>query len=389
MTSQSASQLQPLDALAEDILYVADAELRLVFVNDGWRRFAASNNGSPRVESGRNINLLDCLSGSERLRWGAIYGALLSGQLRTHEENFICPSPVRPRTYRLRIHPHLDAEGRVVHLTHHAERVDETGEPTILGERLRALNDDLDLTVQSYKHLVLDRPVEAARLVTASYVAPLQQVGGDVLWHRDWPGGGTDFVIADAMGHGPDAARLAVKMVLLLETHADGKLPVAENVARLNQAMAKLASGSRAAKWGPLFATGLYLRVDPALQSLTICSFGHSGPIFSEAGYIEPKPGLPVGIIANGTAGPWAELVVPFENHGRRFIIFTDGLTEQFDLAGEMYGEARLEQAFRRNLHLPLQQLVADIRAEVDAFRGGALIKDDQALLAIEVIEDR
>ena len=191
------------------------------------------------------------------------------------------------------------------------------------------------------------------------------------------------------MGHGPDAARLAVKMVLLLEAHAEGKLPVAENVARLNQALVNLVSGSKAVRRGPLFTTGLYLRVDPALQSLTICSFGHVGPIFSESGCIEPKLDLPVGILANEAAGPWTKLVVRFEDHGRRFIIFTDGLTEQFDLAGEMYGEARLEQVFRRDLRLPLQQLVDGIRAGVDAFRGGALIKDDQALLAIEVIDRR
>jgi hypothetical protein len=101
------SQLLPLDTSVEDVLYVVDADLRVVFVNDAWRRFATSNNGGPYLESGTDINLLGSLSGSERVRWQAIYGALLAGQLPTHEENFICPSPIQARTYRLRIQPQL------------------------------------------------------------------------------------------------------------------------------------------------------------------------------------------------------------------------------------------------------------------------------------------
>ena len=387
MTRQISSQHLPMDASGEDILYVVDASLRLVFVNDGWRRFAAGNNGSRNLKVGRNTNLLDNLIGSERLRWGAIYGALLSGQLSMHEENFICPSPTVARAYRLRIHPHLDAEGRVVDLTHHAVRVDGTGEESVLGERLRALDDDPDLTVQTYKRLVLDRPVDSARLVSASYVAPLREVGGDVIWHRDWPDGGTDLVIADAMGHGSDAARLAAKIVLLLEATTDARVPVTENVARLNQALVNLASGGQEFTRCALFATGLYLRVTPDQRALTVCSFGHLGPIFSKSGHIEPKDGLPVGILTSEAAGPWAEQTLPLERHGRRFLLHTDGLTEQFDPSGEMYGEARLEQLFLRNLDMPLQHLVDAIRGEVETFRGDALIKDDQALLAIEVAE--
>lgn len=387
MNRQFSGQHLPIEASVEDILYVVDASLRLVFVNEGWRRFAVDNNGTRNLEGRRNGNLLDNFSGSERLRWGAIYGALLSGQLSMHEENFICPSPVLTRTYRLRIHPHVDAEGRVVDLTHHAVRVDGTGEQSVLGERLRALDDDRDLTVQAYKRLVLDRRDKPARLVSASYVAPLQEVGGDVVWHRDWPDGGTDLVIADAMGHGPDAARLAAKIVLLLEATADARVPVTENVARLNQALVGLPSGGQEFTRHALFATGLYLRVAPDQQALTVCSFGHMGPIFSKSGRIEPKDGLPVGILRSEAAGSWAEQTLPLDCHGRRFLLHTDGLTEQFDPSGEMYGETRLEQLFLRNLHMPLQGLVDAIRGEVEAFRGDALIKDDQALLAIEVAE--
>jgi len=385
MLSDMPSSLVPVDATGEDVLYVADAQLNVVFVNTTWRSFADSNNGKPILGAAWNSNLLANFSGSARLRWQTIYEALLTGQLQTYEENFICSSPVERRTYRLRICRHLDQAGKISYLSHHAVHVDGKNEASILGERLRALDADPEAMVKAYQRLVAGRPVHSARLTTAQYLAPLQEVGGDLLWHRDWPDGGTDLVIADVMGHGTEAACLAAKIVLLLDAHADGSLTVAENVARLNRLLLELPRYVKADEWGPLFATGLFLRVDPTLQAVTLCSFGHAGPIFSMTGKIEPVAGPPVGIVANEKADAWPELQLRFTDHGRRFVIFTDGLTEQFNLAGEMIGEAGIKRAFLRAGSWPLPRMIDAIRAELDAFRGEAQVKDDQALLAAEV----
>jgi len=387
MPSDIPAALMPAGATADDILYVADAQLNVVFVNPSWRNFAGQNNGLSVLGAGWNSHLLANFSGSELLRWQAIYAQLLAGRLETHEENFICPSPVERRTYRLQIHRHLDAMGNTAYLAHHAVRVDGKRDVSVLRERLRALDDDPAATVEAYKRLVPGRPVRSVRLATAQLLAPLEEVGGDLLWQRDWRAG-TDLVIADVMGHGVDAARLATKIVLLLDAHAGGSLSVADNVAQLNRLLVETVQGGQPASWRPLFATGLYLRVNQSLESLTLCSFGHVGPIFSTSGCIEVKSGLPVGIAVDDVAAHWPELVLRFAEHGRRFIIFTDGLTEQFNLAGEMMGEAGIKRAFQRAAGLPLPEVVEAIRAAVNAFRGDALVKDDQALLAIEVAGD-
>jgi serine phosphatase RsbU (regulator of sigma subunit) len=377
--------LRPLDASDDDVLYVADANLNVVCVNPAWRSFAGSNNGDRLLGTGWNRNLLANFSGSERLRWQAIYEALLSGRLEFHEENFMCPSPVERRTYLLRIERHVDNNGILTHLSHHAIRLDRKNKATVLAERLSALDGDTEATIEAYKNLVTRQRVEAASLNTAEHFAPLHDVGGDLLWHRHWADGSIDLVIADAMGHGIDAARLAAKMFMLLQAYADRKKTVAGNVAILNGALHALPQNPDPTTRGPLFATGLYLRIDQTMQSLSICSFGHTGPIFSTSGPILLKPGLPVGILPNEMAGHWPETGLPFAEHGRRFVIYTDGLSEQFNIAGEMFGDSGIERVFRRTVNWPLPQMVDAIRAEADAFRGTALIKDDQALLAVEV----
>jgi sigma-B regulation protein RsbU (phosphoserine phosphatase) len=73
--------------------------------------------------------------------------------------------------------------------------------------------------------------------------------------------------------------------------------------------------------------------------------------------------------------------------HGTRFMVFSDGITEQFNIEGEMFGTARLLQAFRSRLDQPLDEMVRGIVDELVRFRGAALIKDDQTLLALELVD--
>ena len=67
--------------------------------------------------------------------------------------------------------------------------------------------------------------------------------------------------------------------------------------------------------------------------------------------------------------------------------MFSDGITEQFNIEGEMFGTERLLQAFRSRLDQPLDDMVRGIVDEAVRFRGAALIKDDQTLLALELVD--
>jgi hypothetical protein len=374
MLSPVPAALIPAYAHEDDVLYVVNARLELTAVNSAWRSFACSN--APQVLGDRwNQNLLANLSGSERVRWEGIYGALLTGELTSHREDFICPSPVERRTFRLEIRRHVDASGRTEYLSHHAVRLTEPGAATVLGERLRHLEAGPREPPTDLKVLADAR---APGLSTARYLAPLEDVGGDLLWERAHSALATDLVIADVMGHGVEAARFAAKLRGLLDSRCDEGSSPSQNVARLSAALFELSRGS-----GPLFATGLYLRVEPARNRLTVSSFGHVGPIFSIAGALEARASLPIGLLPMH-AESWPEQTFDLRVCGRRFIAFTDGITEQFDASGEMLGLARLERSFRRALHAPLPSMVESIVADCEVFRGQALIKDDRALLAVE-----
>jgi serine phosphatase RsbU (regulator of sigma subunit) len=80
--------------------------------------------------------------------------------------------------------------------------------------------------------------------------------------------------------------------------------------------------------------------------------------------------------------------VLDLQKLGTRFLVFSDGITEQFNADGEMFTTEGLHEAFRRYADAPLEELVGGIVSELTSFRGTALVKDDRTLLALDLRGD-
>ena len=70
--------------------------------------------------------------------------------------------------------------------------------------------------------------------------------------------------------------------------------------------------------------------------------------------------------------------------HGARIFLYTDGVTEAQNASEELFGEERLLESLQRNGHLPLQQMLEAVRADIDTFAGEAEQFDDITMLAFE-----
>src|SRR5439155_17240433 len=71
---------------------------------------------------------------------------------------------------------------------------------------------------------------------------------------------------------------------------------------------------------------------------------------------------------------------------GDRVILFTDGVTEAGNTAGEEFGEARLLRLLEDHRHLSADELQAKILAAVAEFSGGRW-QDDATLVVLAVCE--
>ena len=399
MPRQFTDAMLPPGVKPDDTLYVADRSLNVVHSNAGWDGFASANKGAELLTEGWNSNLLDNMGPQQELRWRKIYEQLFSGQLQSHRERMSCSSPSEARVFELCITPSRDDTGEVAWLIHHAVRINTDGEldsdldsdldSELDGELDSDLDSDLDtssaeITARQrlsidYQEQVVDRHIRMPQFSVAKYLEPLEQIGGDFVWHREHPAGTTDLVHADVMGHGEEAGRFATRVVGLLEELSRVDLGPAETVAALNEALLELVP-----EGDLVFVSGLFFRFDAEMKELSCCSFGHAGPIFSRTGHVEIEIGLPIGL---GEAGcDWTSVTLDLAEHGRRFLLFSDGITEQFNIDGEMFGVERLQQAFHLHQGLPLEKMLARIIQHLKEFQQRALVKDDQTVLALEFV---
>jgi sigma-B regulation protein RsbU (phosphoserine phosphatase) len=89
--------------------------------------------------------------------------------------------------------------------------------------------------------------------------------------------------------------------------------------------------------------------------------------------------GLPLGILPETTFSNQTELLP----RNSRVLLYTDGLTEARNSAGEFFGQERLIKWMRRSVHdrKDAEELKNDLAAELMAFQSSSTLSDDQTFL--------
>jgi sigma-B regulation protein RsbU (phosphoserine phosphatase) len=199
--------------------------------------------------------------------------------------------------------------------------------------------------------------------------------GGDYYDIIELPDNRWGFLIADAEGHSAPAAVLMAMTCALFRACPDFRTDPAEVLNYLNEHLCKVA--------GPSFMTALFAVYDAGKQTMRIARAGHPLPMIYRS--VEKKAtelhcrGLyPLGIESYDRPIPVTETKL---NPGDRFLVYTDGITERFNVAEEAYGEQRLLIALSTNSAGSHQEIIAAIREDVDRFAGDHPADDDQALL--------
>ena len=199
--------------------------------------------------------------------------------------------------------------------------------------------------------------------------------GGDYYDILELPDNCWGFLIADAEGHSAPAAVLMAMTCALFRSYPGSASDPAEVLHYLNEHLCKVAD--------PSFMTALYAYYDANAQAMRIARAGHPLPMIfrhSDKKAIElPCPGVyPLGIEPYEIEIPVTETKL---EPGDRFLIYTDGLTERFDMAGKTYGEERLLRLLAIDSADDPQGVIAAIMADVEQFAGEHPADDDQALL--------
>ncbi|MFO0843942.1 MAG: SpoIIE family protein phosphatase [Gemmataceae bacterium] len=250
-----------------------------------------------------------------------------------------------------------------------------------LCEANRRMKADLQAAARIQEALLPppDTEVPGARLAWA--FRPCEHLAGDTL--NAFPLGRDHLAlyVLDVTGHGVPAALLSVHLSLTLSPARDLSALVrrgepvspAEVVGSLNSRFA-WATTER-------YFTLFYGVLDLRAGRLRYACAGHPGPahLNGETGCrFLPPSGPPVGVIEHSYQ-QHALVLAP----GDRLYLYSDGLPEAADAAGELYGKDRLAALVGRFRAGPLGDSLAALVADVEAWSGGQP-RDDLSALAVE-----
>jgi len=252
-------------------------------------------------------------------------------------------------------------EGEVVH----DERIyDSTG----VVERLQKARLDKELqTASEVQRALLSRTEYRTPFCeSAGDSVPCRAIGGDFFEFAELATGEVAFAMGDVAGKGPAAALLASMLQGMLAVEAGAGLGPAEMLSRLNQRLCERRLDAR-------FTTLVYCVLSPG-GKLVYANAGHNPPaLLTRSGIRQLRPGgLVLGAFADSS---YTEDTLQLET-GDTIVLFTDGVTEACNRAGEEFGEARILGCIRAAGGTP-QAILDNIFAAVREFRDGSELSDD------------
>jgi len=222
-------------------------------------------------------------------------------------------------------------------------------------------------------------PVDGLRL--AWRFIPCDRVGGDLFHFVPLPDGQLAVYVLDVAGHGVPAAMITVSLSQFLSPQAHHLADAAGAAFAPSVVLGRLDHHYPIERFDKYF-TIAYALIDPLRGRLRYSLAGHPQPIVVRAdGTIEL---LEAGgtIIGLGAPVPFDEGEVGLRP-GDRVFLFTDGIAECENGAGDQFGDARLYEALRRGRG-SLDEACDGLIEALHDFAGSAESGDDITLVGLE-----
>ncbi|MCR5092435.1 MAG: SpoIIE family protein phosphatase [Lachnospiraceae bacterium] len=206
---------------------------------------------------------------------------------------------------------------------------------------------------------------------------PAKEVGGDFYDFFMVDDSHLALVMADVTGKGVPAALFMVRSKTIIKNRALMGGSPAEVLSDANE---QLCEGNE----GTLFVTVWMAIIDLATGKGIASNAGHEHPVVMRAGsdyeYVKYQHSPAVAVM-EGVRFREHE----FEMHpGDRLFVYTDGVLEAINTSDELYGEQRLLVAMNRTKNASTEEIIRNVKEDIDAFALGAPQFDDITMLVID-----
>ena len=251
-----------------------------------------------------------------------------------------------------------------------------------LAAREHRMDQDLK-AARKLQRVLLPRQAEIPGMLAAIRSRPAREITGDVYDFFEQGEVGKEhaqtlIAFGDVSGKGAAAALYGALVGGLLRILAPRQLSPAQLMRSLNESLMER-------KVDTQYATLTVARWEPAARRLLMANAGAEPPLVCRGREIlKPRvEGVPVGLMEDRE---YEEVELTLQP-GDTVLFYSDGVEDQLNAQEEEYSRARLTRLLQRHCEDAPKTVVDAIFQELDAFRDGTAITDDQTVLVVNVLE--
>ncbi len=245
------------------------------------------------------------------------------------------------------------------------------------------LDDELRIARDIQKSLLPVEPPRYAGLSIADLCEPAREVGGDYYDFFELGPRQLGVLVADVSGKGTSAALYMAELKGLMLALSHTERSPRRLLVTVNRLLAAHLDNRS-------FVTMIYAVIDLEAGTLTCARAGHTPLIVVSAGASEVviPQGMVLGLRIPGASERFEQML---EEHTRPIragdviVLYTDGITEAMNRAGDLFGDTALADVVASHHTLDAAGIRERVLREVRAFVGDAEPHDDMTMIVLKM----
>ncbi len=239
------------------------------------------------------------------------------------------------------------------------------------------ISEDLSIAKSIQSKLIGYDPNEKEKLEIFTFFEPMIEVGGDLYDIDLINEKHYRIFLADAVGHGIQAALITMLIKSEYERIKHFRLSAKDSIETLNRQFVYIYENLNT------YFTCFLIDIDLEAMEITYVSAGHPFQILLAGDEIIrlTSRGTLFGIEAHQTFDMETKRIEP----GNRIYLYTDGIIEAYNESKKLYGIENFIESIMKNKSLSLRKASENILIDVNKWRGSADRNDDVTLIGIEI----
>ena len=242
-----------------------------------------------------------------------------------------------------------------------------------------AQEESMRLAAEVQQSILPNEEMATSCLNAAGYCKPTNSVGGDYYDYLYLPNNRVALFLGDVMGHGYHSAMVAAMTKSCLQTQIRFDASVPEVMKAVNRVVEEDAQAF-------IYQTCCYVIVHPD-NRLEFANAGHPAMLLFRAEQKTEPLELKSAFTPVGTARFLLDSETNYYSTelawhpGDLLVLYSDGITEAFNAASEMYGVERFKTLLSETQHLSAAEIKQAVLADLEAHQRGAAANDDITLI--------